>query len=110
MKKLLLSMMVGLMSVSMALAAAADGKKLFETKCASCHALDGKGKLPFAKLKKLDISALDITKESTQKKPLADLLKATSEGTGKMPGTKAKMTPAEIDAAVKYMLTLGAKK
>ena len=110
MKKVLLTTLVGVLSVSMALAAAVDGKKLFVAKCASCHGLDGKGKAAIAKMKKVDPSALDMTKEATAKKPLADLVKTASEGTGKMPSMKTKMTPAEIEASVKYLLTLGTAK
>ncbi len=110
MKKIWMTAMVGLLAVSMAQAADVDGKKVFGAKCAMCHGLDAKGKPAMAKAKKVDPSAMDLTKASTQAKPDADLVKATSDGTGKMAAMKGKMTPAEIDAAVAYLKTLGAKK
>jgi len=108
MKKTFSLALAGLLSVSLLSAAVLDGKKVYGAKCAVCHGLDGKGKPALAKSKKLDPAALDLTKEATVKKPLADLVKATSDGTGKMTGMKSKMTAEEINAAVQYMLTLGA--
>jgi mono/diheme cytochrome c family protein len=110
MKRLMGLALAGLFTVAVVHAADIDGKKVFGAKCSMCHGLDGKGKAAMAKVKKLDPSALDMTKASTTSKPLEDLVKATSEGNGKMGAMKGKMTPAEIEASVKYMLTLSAAK
>ncbi len=110
MKRLMSVALAGLFTVAVVHAADVDGKKVFGAKCAMCHGLDGKGKPAMAKVKKLDPSALDMTKASTTGKPLEELIKNTSDGNGKMGAMKAKMTPAEIEASVKYMLTLSAAK
>jgi len=110
MKRIMTLALAGLLTVAVVHAADVDGKKVFGAKCAMCHGLDGKGKPAMAKAKKLDPSALDMTKASTTAKPLAELVKNTSDGNGKMGAMKGKMTPAEIEASVKYMLTLSAAK
>jgi mono/diheme cytochrome c family protein len=88
---------------------AAAGAKLFAAKCTACHAKDGKGSLPMAKMFKLkDASALNLTSEATAKKPDADLVKTINTGREKMPSFKGKLKDAEITALVSYIRTLQA--
>ena len=108
MKRSVSLMAAGLLAASVVLAADVDGKKVYDAKCALCHGADGKGKAAMAKMKKVELSALDLTKASTAKKPVADLSKDVTKGVGKM--SPVKVTPAEADAVAKYVASLGGAK
>ena len=84
-------------------AAGPDGAPLFASKCASCHAKDAKGNPGMAKMLKAEPGALDLLDEATLAKSDADLVKVTTEGLGKMPAYKGKLTEADIAAIVKYL-------
>jgi cytochrome c6 len=82
-------------------AVAEDGAAIYKAKCASCHGADGTGQTAVGKAMKLrDLGSADVQKQSD-----ADLYKITSDGKGKMPPYKAKLTDAEIKAVVTYMRT-----
>jgi cytochrome c6 len=86
--------------------AKADGAKIFAAKCTACHAKDGKGSLPMAKMFKLKdptILNLTLTKESD-----AELVKTITDGRDKMPSFKGKLKDAEFSALVAYIRTLSA--
>ena len=89
--------------------APADAAKAFASKCAACHAKDGKGNASMAKMFKLkDAASLDLTGEATAQKTDAELAKAVAEGRGKMPSFKSKLKDAEISALVAYLRALSA--
>ena len=102
MKKIWMMAVEGLMAVSVAHAADVDGKKVFTTRCAMCHGLDAKGKPAMAKAKKVELSAMDLTKAGVASK---DISKIVTNGTGKMAAIKG-LTPAEVDAVAAYLKTL----
>jgi mono/diheme cytochrome c family protein len=82
-----------------AFAAGPDGAAIYKAKCASCHGADGNGQTPMGKAWKLrDLGAADVQKLSD-----ADLTKITTDGKGKMPAYKGKLTDAEIAAVVAHM-------
>jgi cytochrome c oxidase cbb3-type subunit 3 len=87
-----------------------DLSATWTAKCASCHGKDGKGNANMAKVFKLDAAALDMVDEATLAKSDAELVRLTTEGVGKMPAYKDKMTAQEIEAIVKYMRSLGMAK
>ncbi len=98
-KSLALSLLFALVLVPVALAE--DGAALFKGKCAMCHGPDGAGQTTMGKnLKLRDLGSADVQKQTD-----AELTKITSDGKGKMPAYKAKMTAAEIDAVVKFLRT-----
>ncbi|MFA6028253.1 MAG: c-type cytochrome [Elusimicrobiota bacterium] len=68
---------------------AANGKKLFDAKCATCHGKDGKGSPAMQKMLKVGAAALDVTKAK-------DFAAVTENGRGKMPAYKGKLSSAEI--------------
>ena len=70
----------------------------FKAKCAMCHGADGAGK-PAMGTKPL--GSADIQKMSD-----ADLTAAITNGKGKMPAYKGKLTDAQITDIVKYVRTL----
>jgi len=93
---------IAVLSLVVALAlppmAAADAAADYKAKCAMCHGADGSGK---ASMGTKDLGSADIQKMSD-----ADLTGAITNGKGKMPSYKGKLTDAQISDLVKYIRTL----
>ena len=92
---------IALLSLVLALAmspmAAADAKADYSAKCAACHGADGSKSMMGAK----PLSGADVQGMSD-----ADLNAAITNGKGKMPAYKGKLTDAQITDLVKYIRTL----
>jgi len=86
------------------LVAAADGKVLYETKCAQCHGKDGVAKPPGKGSKNFNDPAFQSawTVES--------IAKITADGKDKMPGYRSKLTPEQISAVAAHVKSLGPSK
>jgi cytochrome c6 len=79
-----------------------DGAAIYKAKCAMCHGPDGAGQTPMGKnLKVRALSSADVQKQTD-----AELTKWITDGKGKMPAYKGKLTPADIDAVVAFIRTL----
>lgn len=105
----LLTLLLAVSAAAQTPAAKPDGKKLFAAKCSACHAKDGKGSLPMAKMFKLkDPAVLNLSSEAVSKTESAELVKIIVNGRDKMPVFKGKLKDAEIDALVAYIRTLAA--
>lgn len=101
MKTLVVTTILLLIAVS-AVAATPDGAAIYKAKCASCHGADGTGQTAMGKAMKLrDLGSADVQKLSD-----ADLTTVTTDGKGKMPAYKGKLTDEEIKALVTFMRTL----
>ena len=89
-------------------ATAADhpSKKLFDTKCASCHGKDLKGSAPMAKVFKVEPAKLDLTGAETAAKSDEELNKITAKGMGKMPAYEKSLKPAEIAGLTAYIRSI----
>jgi cytochrome c6 len=102
MKKLALSI-VALAVIALASAPpahAADGKALYDAKCAMCHGKDGVAK-PMAK------GSANFNDAKFQADMTADKIVAVMQsGKGKMPSYKGKLTPEEEKAVADYVKTL----
>ena len=84
---------------------AADGAALYKTKCAMCHATDGSGDTTMGKSMKLrDLRSADVQKQTDK-----ELFTVTSDGKGKMPAYKTKLSEAEINSLVAHMRDLAKK-
>ncbi len=93
---LTLAFVVALTLVPASYAAADEGKKLFDTKCAVCHGPDGAGKVK---------GTPDLRSAEIQSKSDADLEKFVAEG--KAHGfAKKGLTEAQIKDIVSYIRTL----
>jgi cytochrome c6 len=77
--------------------AAADAAGEYKAKCAGCHGADGSKSLMGAK----PLNGADVQGMSD-----ADLTAAITNGKGKMPAYKGKLTDAEIKDLVGYIRTL----
>ncbi len=84
--------------------AAADGKILYDTKCAQCHGKDGVAKPPGKGSRNFNDPAFQgsATEES--------IAKVTSEGKGKMPPYRAKLSDEQIRAVAAHVKTLGSPR
>ena len=80
--------------------------KLYQTKCASCHAADGSGTTVVGKALKLK----DIRDPEAQKISDADLTTLIAKGKDKMPGIEKSATAEQIKALVAYTRELAQKK
>jgi cytochrome c6 len=94
------------LGTSAAFAADAPGAvEIYKTKCASCHGPDGAGQTPAGKAMKVrDLRSAEVQKQSD-----ADLLKSISDGKGKMPAYKSKLSVADISSLVAYIRGLAKK-
>ena len=92
---------IALLSLVLALAlppiAAADAKADYTAKCAGCHGADGSKSMMGAK----PLSGADVQGMSD-----ADLNAAITNGKGKMPAYKGKLTDDQIKDLVKYVRSL----
>jgi mono/diheme cytochrome c family protein len=77
-----------------------DAKATFDSKCASCHGKDGRAKSLHAK----HVHARDLTDAAWQGNVSDErLFNSISNGKGKMPDFKKKLSEDQIDALVRYV-------
>jgi mono/diheme cytochrome c family protein len=77
------------------------GKAIYDKRCVSCHAADGKGNPAMAKTMK----GLDIVNKQSQAKKDDQLMKVIAEGEGKMPAYKdlSKTDQADVVAYIRSL-------
>ena len=80
--------------------------KLYQTKCAACHAADGSGNTTVGKALMLK----DIRDPEVQKMTDAELTTLFTKGKGKMPANEKALKPEQIKALVEYTRELAQKK
>ena len=81
------------------------GADTYKAKCAMCHGADGLGATPAGKA----MGAKPFNSPEAIKASDADLIATTTNGKGKMPAEKGKLTDAQIKDAVAYIRTLQKK-
>jgi len=81
---------------------AADGAAIFKAKCAMCHGADGSASTGMGK----SMGLKPLSSPEVQKMSDADLTALVTNGKGKMPAYKGKLSDDEIGAVVKYLKTL----
>ena len=97
----LIPVLLAAMVVAAPVAAAPDGKALYEKKCGMCHGNDGVAKKTAANSK--NFNDPEFKKTATAE----SILKATHEGVGKM--KPVKLSDEDAKAIADYVLTLPAK-
>jgi cytochrome c6 len=100
----------GILTLSFSLASAAlhaqaPGADTYKSKCQMCHGADGLGATPAGKAMK----AIPFTDPQITGKSDADLISATTNGKGKMPAYKGKLSDGDIKAVIAYVHTLQKK-
>jgi cytochrome c6 len=93
------SLITLLMLVASVALAAPGAAETYKTKCASCHGPDGSGQTAVGKSMKIR----DLRSAEVQKQTDADLEKIITDGKGKMPAYKAKLSVADIASLVAYV-------
>jgi mono/diheme cytochrome c family protein len=84
-------------------ASASDAKTTFDAKCAKCHGKDGRAKGLISKAKGIR----NLTDAKWQEDVSDErLFNSISNGRGKMPSFKKKLSEADIDALVAYVRRL----
>lgn len=81
------------------------GADTYKAKCAMCHGADGMGATPAGKA----MGAKPFNSAEAIKESDAELIATTTNGKGKMPAEKGKLTDAQIKDAVAYIRTLQKK-
>src|SRR4051795_11826502 len=107
-RKLTIAAMITLfmLASTVTFAAAPGAPEIFKAKCASCHGPDGAGATAIAKAMKVrDLRSAEVQKQSD-----ADLQKVISDGKGKMPAYKDKLSVADVSSLVAYIRGLPKKK
>ena len=89
------------MAGSMSFAQSA-GAATYKAKCQACHGPSGTPSAGMAKM--MGIKA--ISSPEMKKLTEAEMIKATTDGKGKMPAFKGKLTDAQIKDVVTYFRTL----
>jgi len=98
-RKLLSIMILALLVASVSFAAGPGAADTYKSKCATCHGPDGKGATSIGKSMKIrDLSSADVQKQSD-----TDLQKIISDGKGKMPAYKAKLSVADVSSLVAFI-------
>lgn len=82
--------------------AQAPGADLYKAKCAMCHGADGLAATPMGKTMKV----LSFKDPSMVKATDAQFIASTTNGKGKMPAYKGKLTDAQIKDLISYIRTL----
>lgn len=81
---------------------AQSGEATYKAKCQSCHGAAGTPNPGIAKA----MGVKPFSDPDVKKLSEADMIKATSDGKGKMPAFKGKLSDAEIKDTVAYLRTL----
>jgi cytochrome c6 len=83
-----------------------DGAATFKAKCAACHSADGSGDSATGKAMKVrDLRSADVQKQTD-----AQLTDIITNGKGKMPAYKGKLTDDQIKQLVATIRDLAKKK
>jgi mono/diheme cytochrome c family protein len=82
--------------------AQAPGADTYKAKCAMCHGADGLAATPMGKTMKI----LSFKDPSMVKATDAQFIASTTNGKGKMPAYKGKLTDAQIKDLISYIRTL----
>lgn len=79
-----------------------EGKKIFSTKCVTCHGQDGSGNTSVGK----SLKAADLRSPDVQKKADADFYAQVENGKGKMPPFGKALNKTQINDVVAYVRQL----
>ena len=84
-----------------AVLAQGPGADVYKTKCQSCHGATGAPSPAIAKA--MGVKPIGEVKSSSE----AKMIEVTTNGAGKMPAFKGKLTDAQIKDSVSYFRSLG---
>jgi mono/diheme cytochrome c family protein len=96
---------LSLLITSIPALAQGSGADTYKAKCQMCHGADGLGATPAGK----SMKAIPFNDPQIVHKSDAELIEATTNGKGKMPAYKGKLTDAEIKEVIGYIRILQKK-
>ena len=80
----------------------AEASAVFKAKCAACHGADATGQTAVGKTMKIrNFHSAEVQKQSD-----AELTKIITDGKGKMPAFKGKLTNEEVTSVLKFIRSL----
>ena len=82
--------------------AQSSGEAVYKAKCQMCHGAKGAADTPTAKMLKV----IPLNSPEMKKLTEADMIKSTTDGKGKMPAFKGKLSDAQIKEVVTYFRAL----
>lgn len=82
--------------------AQSSGQAVYKAKCQSCHGAQGVPNPGIAKM----MGVKPASDPAVKKESAAEMIAITTNGKGKMPGFKGKLTEAQIKDSVDYFRTL----
>lgn len=106
MKFLMTLTILALTALSTTALAAGDaqaGKSVYDSKCKTCHAADGKGNPAIAKMMKVTLR--ELGSQEVQSKSDGELGKIVTEGTGKMKPVKG-FSDQQVQDVVAFLRSL----
>jgi mono/diheme cytochrome c family protein len=95
--------LAAIVALSSVLSFAQSGADTYKAKCASCHGATGMAESGAGKAMKVKPVNDPEVKKMTQ----AEMIAETTDGKGKMPAFKGKLTDDQIKAAVEHYISLG---
>ena len=101
-KKIALVGLALALAVPMIATAQGTGADTFKAKCAMCHGADGSASTGMGK----SMGLKPLGSAEVQKMSDADMSALITNGKGKMPAFKGKLTDAQVSDVVKYVHTL----
>jgi len=93
--------LAAILSMAGVVSFAQSGEATYKAKCQMCHGATGMADSGAGKAMKVK----PVTDPDVKKMGEADMIKATSDGMGKMTAFKGKLSDAEIKGAVEYFRT-----
>lgn len=78
--------------------------KVYKKECWECHAADGKGRPTKAKMLKIELSLLDLTRKENMTRSREELRKVLLDGKDQMPSYRAKLKPEMVDPLLDYCI------
>ncbi len=95
---------LGLLAAAASIPALAqnNGEQVYKARCAMCHGQDGLATTAVAKM----MSVPSFKSPAAKKMTAAQMIAATTDGKGKMPAFKGKLTAAQIEQVVGYIQKL----
>ncbi len=101
-KTLVLTLGILLVLAAMPSLFAAEAPAVFKAKCAACHGADATGQTAVGKTMKIrNFHSAEVQKQSD-----AELTKIITDGKGKMPAFKGKLTNEEVTSVLKFIRSL----
>lgn len=97
----ILSVLAAVLLLSSAVCIAQSGEATYKIKCQSCHGAQGVPNPGIAKAMGVKAASDPAVKSETE----ADMIAITTNGKGKMPAYKGKLSDADIKGAVEYFRT-----